>query len=140
MRFLVSARGENDVSRSNLARGSPEEKCPMVPRLQARHRHAFTNRSPETPRVPDQVADNLALGHESVRIISAVVAARQLDRPVGDDKAEAVPAPTPCLADPAPLENDVVNALNSELVAERQPRLSSADDYDIGGRLHRRPL
>src|ERR1700724_987893 len=110
MRFLVSTRGENDVSRSDLALGRSEQKRPLARGLQAGHRDAVMDRRTETLGVCDQVADDLVPGHESVGIISAIALARQLDRPVGNDQAEAVPAPAPCLANSSPLENDVVNA------------------------------
>src|SRR6266550_2783752 len=95
-------------------------------------------RRPETLRVSDKMIDDLALGHESVGVASAIVGARQPDRPVGNDKAEAVPAATPCFPDVAPLQNDVVNTYANELVAKRKPRLSCADDDDVDPRLHRR--
>src|ERR1700724_4342095 len=95
--------------------------------LQAGHRHPFAQRCPKAVRVGDQVTDDLALGHEAIGIIAAVAAARQLDRPVGNDEAEAVPAPTPGLADPAPLQNDVVNTRGPELVTQRKTSLSRAD-------------
>src|ERR1700730_11494860 len=103
MRFLVSTRGENDVSRSDLALGRSEQKRPLARGLQAGHRDAFTDRRTETLGVPDQVDDNFVPGHEPVGIISAVAPARQLDRPVGNDQAEAVPATEPGLAKTATL-------------------------------------
>src|SRR5260370_29412242 len=108
----------------------------MFPSLQAGDRDAFVHGCPKTRCESDEVVDNLRLWHESVRILSAIAAAGQLDRPVGNDKAEAVPAPTPCLTDPAPFENDVVNACSSELVAHRKPGLSGADDHGVDGRCH----
>src|SRR5712692_9426953 len=111
----------------------------MFPRLQAGHRDALTERCPKAFRVGDEVVDDLVLWHESVGIISTVAAARQLDRPVGNDQAEAVPAPTPGLADPAPLENDMIDTRGRELVTQRKPSLSSADDHGVDGRLHRLP-
>src|ERR1700730_8270411 len=138
MRFLVSTRGENDVSRSDLALGRSGQKWPPARRLQAGHRDAVTDRRTESLGVPDQVADNFVPGHEPVGIISAVAPARQLDRPVGNDQAEAVPATAPCLANSSPLENDVVNAGGDELVAERKPRLAGPDDDDVDSRVHRR--
>src|SRR6202035_3311169 len=128
MRFLVSTRGENDISRLNVALGGLEQKRPLARGLQAGHRDAFPDRRAETLGVPDQVADNFVPGHEPVGIISAVAPARQLDRPVGNDQAEAVPATATCLAKSSPLENDVVNAGGDELVAERKPRLAGPDD------------
>src|SRR4030088_191982 len=100
----------------------------MFPRLEAGHRHALTDRCPKAFRVGDEVIDDLGLWHESIGIISAVAAAGQLDRPVGDDEAEAVPAPTPGLADPAPLEHEMVNTGGHELVAQRKSSLSRAND------------
>ena len=112
----------------------------MFPRLEAGHRHPFTDRCPKAFRVGDEVIHDLVLRHESVRVISAITAARQLDRPVGDDEAEALPPPAPCLADPALLENDVVKPGGRELVAQRKPSLSSANDDHVNGGLHRRGL
>ena|SRR5438132_13334034 len=111
----------------------------MFPRLEPGHRHALTDRCPKAFRVGDEVIDDLVFWHESIGIISAVPAARQLDRPVRDDEAEAVPAPTPGLANPAPLENDVVNTSGRELVTQRKPSLPSTDDHGVDGRLHRLP-
>src|SRR6266852_5290871 len=112
----------------------------MFPSLQAGHHHAFVDGCAKTRCVSDEVVDNLHLRHESVRILSAIAAAGQLDRPVGNDKAEAVPAPTPCLTDPAPFEDDVVNTRRGELVAERKPGLSSAHNNGINSALHRAAL
>src|ERR1700674_4959418 len=106
--------------------------------LQAGHRHPFAQRCPKAVRVVDKVTDALALRHEAVGIIAAGAAARPLDRPVGNEETEAVPAPPPGLADPAPLENDVVNTPGRELVTQRKPSLSSADYDCVNGRLHRR--
>ncbi len=138
--LLVSARRENDVSRSDVALGSPEKKCAIFPGLQASYRHTFVNRRVITLRVADEVADNLVLRHESVGIIAAVAAARQLHGPVGNDKAEAVPAPAPCLPDSASVENDVLYARRSQFVAERKSGLSRADDDDVSVGDHRRRL
>src|SRR5260370_31810535 len=108
----------------------------MLPSLQAGDRDPHMHGRPKTLGVGDEVTDDLVLWHESVRILSAIAAAGQLDRPIGNDKAEAVPAPAPCLTDTAPFENDVVNACTGELVAHRKPCLSGADDHGVDGRCH----
>ena len=71
------------------------------------------------------------LGHEPIRIITAVTAARQPHSPVGDDQAETVPAIAPRLAHPAALEDNVFDPRMRELVADREPRLTGADDHDV---------
>ena len=77
-----------------------------------------------------EVADDLVPQHEPVRIEPVVGAARQLHGPVRGHEAEAVPAVSPRLADPAPLEDGVLDAEYGELVADREPRLAAADDRD----------
>ena len=93
--------------------------------------HAFTHRRSEPFRVADQVRHDVIAGHEPVGVVAGVVAVRQLYRPVGSDQAEAVPAPPPGLADPAPLEDDVLHVGVRQLVAQRQPGVACADDGDL---------
>src|SRR5256714_10446878 len=131
MCFLVSAGGEDDAFRSDLTLGRSEEEGRILRRLEAGYRDTFAHRRTKTLRVGDEVTDDVVLRHESVRVVSAVVSTGQLHRPVGNDKAEAVPAPTPRLANPASLENDVLATGGSDLVAQGKPGLPSADDDDV---------
>src|ERR1700674_1052133 len=94
---------------------------------------------PKARCVSDEVVDDLTLRQEAIGIGSVIEAAWQLDRPVGNDEAEAIPAATPCLADAAPLENDVVNTRRSEFVAHREASLSGADNDGVNGRRPRLP-
>jgi len=118
VRFLVSAGGEYDVFRSNLTRRRSDDERPIVRGLQAGHRDAFAYRRAKALCVGHKVIDDLVPRHEPVRITSAIVAARELDRPVGNDKAEAVPSPAPGLADPASLEDEVCAIRRDEFMAE----------------------
>src|ERR1700738_4418760 len=112
----------------------------MFPTLQAGHRDTFMHGCSKARCVSDEVIDDLTLRHEAIGIGSVIAAAWQLNRPVGNDEAEAVPAPTPCLADPAPLENDVLKTCGRELVTQGKPRLAGPDDNAVNGRLNRRGL
>src|SRR2546429_80937 len=131
MCLLVSAGGEDDTFRADLTRGRSEEEGSILRHLEAGHRHTFAHRRPKTLRVGDKVTDDLLLRHEPVRVVSTVPSTGQLHRPVGNDKAEAVPAPTPRLANPSSLENDVLATGGSDLVAQGKPGLPSADDDDV---------
>src|SRR2546428_9588426 len=137
MRFLVSTGGEHDLLGSNFSRRGAEKKCAIVGTLQAGDGDAFTHWCVEALRVRDKVADDLVPGHEAVGVIAAIASAGELDGPVWNDEAEAVPAPTPGLPHPAALENDVLDARRRELVANRKSTLSRADDYNIDCRIHR---
>lgn len=77
------------------------------------------------------MAHDLVAGHEAVGIISLIRATRKLDRPVGDDQAEAVPAAAPRLSHSASLQHHVLDSGLGKLVAQRETRLASANDHDF---------
>src|SRR5439155_16321232 len=101
MCLLVSAGGEDDTFRADLTRGRSEEEGSILRHLEAGHRHTFAHRRPKTLRVGDKVTNDLLLCHEPVRSVATVPCTGQMHRTVGNDKAEAVPAPTPRLANPS---------------------------------------
>src|SRR5262249_39354373 len=68
---------------------------------------------------------------ETVRFASLVRIAREAVEPVRQDHTEGVPAISPRLADPAALEDDMVEPALGELVAVRQPRMAGTD-HDRG--------
>ena len=84
-----------------------------------------------------EVGDDLVAGHEAVGIVAGIGPAREPHGPVRGDEAEAVPAIPPRLADPAPLQDDVVDPQARELVADRQAGGPAPYDQDVDA-LHRR--
>src|ERR1700758_2542279 len=83
------------------------------------------------------MADDLIAPHEPVGVLAGVRAARQLHRPVRRNQAEAVPAITPRLADPASVEHDVLDPEPRQLVADGEPGLARPD-HDYADALHHR--
>jgi hypothetical protein len=73
---------------------------------------------------------HLITGHEAVGIVAGIDAPGELDGPVRRDQTEAVPAVTPSLSHPRPLNDDVLNPESGELMADRQARLPAPDHRD----------
>ena len=88
------------------------------------------DRGAEALRVALEMGDDFVSGHEAVRVVSCVLAAGQLQVPVGRHEAEAVPPVSPALPHPSPLEHDVVDPAMLELVARGQSGRAGADDDD----------
>src|SRR5207237_3729724 len=73
---------------------------------------------------------DLVLPHEALGIVPGVGEARQPAELVGDQQAERVPpVAAPGLADVAPLEQDVLQALLLEMPAGCEAGLTGADDH-----------
>ena len=79
-------------------------------------------RAPRSGGVPLEVGDDLVAGHEAVGVVAGVGPSREPHGPVRGDEAEAVPAIPPRLADPAALQDDVVDPQARELMADRTGR------------------
>ena len=88
------------------------------------------DRSPEAVGVALEVGDDLVSGHEAVGVVARVLAAGQLQVPVGRHEAEAVPPVAPALPHPSALEHDVVDPACLELMARGQSGRAGADDDD----------
>jgi hypothetical protein len=69
--------------------------------------------------------------HETVRVAAGVRAAWELHGPVGRHQTEAVPSSTPRLGHASSFDDDVIDAVSFELVAHREPSLTSADNHDV---------
>ena len=92
---------------------------------------ALPDRRPGGGRVALEVGDDLVAGHEAVGVVAGVGPAREPHGPVRGDEAEAVPAIPPRLADPAALQDDVVDPQARELVADRQAGGPATHHQDV---------
>src|SRR5262245_35211619 len=77
-----------------------------------------------------EIGDDLASQHEAIRVVAVVLGAREPGLPVGCVECERVPAViAPSLARPVRLlEDEMVAAFPGQVVADRKPGLSAADD------------
>ncbi len=77
------------------------------------------------------MAHDIVSGHEPIGIAPLVVAAWELQSPVGEYQAEAVPTSPPRLAYLAALEDDMLDPCVRELVAQGETGLSCADHHNV---------
>jgi hypothetical protein len=97
------------------------------------HGRALAHRRAERPRVSLQPRDEFGARGIPGRIVRHL-AVRQPVGPVGREQRERVPPlAAPALADPAALEHHVVVTRLGEQAAEREPRLTGADDDRVDG-------
>ena len=118
----AAASGPSEVSQHEAAVGAAPERGDL---------DALAHGRREPGRVALEVRDDLVARHEAVGIVAVVGVPGELDGPVRRHQAEAVPPPPPRLPDAAPLQHDVRDAGLRQLVADRQPGLTAADDHDV---------
>ena len=130
VRALEGAGGEDDAGRAHVAEGRPGEEPARLP-VDRRDVHALPDGEPGGGGVSLEVRDDLVAGHEAVGVVAGVGPARESHRPVRGDEAEAVPAVSPRLADPAALQDEMVDPQARELVADRESGRPAAHDEDV---------
>src|SRR6202030_39856 len=97
--------------------------------LEALDRDAFAQRRLERGDEAVDVIDDLMANHKAMRIVAPVGKARQLALPVRRHQTERVPAlGAPSMAGTLFLEHNVIYSRTLEVPADRQARLSAADD------------
>ena len=133
MLTLKGAGREDDCVRSYFAGGRVQHEPSIWQRIDRRDVDLLLHRGVRIGRVALQVRHDLVARHEPIWVRPVVVPVGQLHRPVGRDKAEAVPQAAPRLPDPAALEDDVLDSQLRQLVTRREPSLAGSDDRDAHG-------
>jgi hypothetical protein len=139
MWLLIRPRRDHDVPGMKLAaRGRPKEEAAVVARVQRGDIDPLAHGRSDDFGVSDEMLDDLVSSHEPVRVITLVLEAGQLNGPVGRHETEAVPACVPRPADPAALQDHVIDPGSRQLVAQGEPGLPGSDHRDIEMVLHPR--
>jgi hypothetical protein len=116
---LERAGGEDDADSVDVAGGRQgDEAVPCS--FDGPDGDALPDGRSQGGRVPLEVGDDLVAGHEAVGIGARVLPCREPNGPVRRDETEAVPPIAPRLADPAALQDDVVDPQARELMADRK--------------------
>src|SRR5947209_3119220 len=143
---LISPRRDNDLACPECCVRHGEHKIVAV-EVKGGNPTACADGSVKQIGPGLEVIDQLRPTHEAVGLWAAIRRAWQLDRPVGRDEAERVPAArAPRLGDAASLEDHVLHARLLQKPAGGEPGLASADDRNPdrlghpGGNLSRKKL
>ena len=130
MGTLERAGAQDDARGVQVTGGRPGDEAVRRP-IDRPDGDALPDGCPGSRGVSPEVGDDLVAGHEAVGVVARVDPAREPHGPVRGDEAEAVPAIPPRLADPAALQDDVVDAQARELMADRQAGGPASDDQDV---------
>ena len=113
---------------------------PVAGALYTAYHGVRVDRGVEGARVVAEVVDELAGGHEAVRIRPGVPPARQPAQPVRREETEAVPAGgPPAFADAPPVQDHMPDVAIGQTAAHREAGVAGADHDRVGGR-HGRQL
>ena len=121
---------DDDVAREPLAVVGRDAKAAAGTRLDGTNLDMLADRCPA--RVLAEVAGELEAAEERLGV-GVFRSAVEPVQPVRCQEGQRVPAfGEPALAHPAALEHDVRLPQAREVVGEREPRLSAADDHGVG--------
>ena len=131
---LVGAGAHHNRRRPQLAGRGAKQEPAAGSGFEAVHPDALANRRREARRVPLEVSDDLVAGDEALGVVAGVGGAGQAHGPVRRDQPEAVPQTPPALANPCPLQHQVLEPAGGQLIAHRQPGLARSNHH------HREPV